>query len=161
MSQIKKKQIPNRVILLLIILMLSFGLNHQSLAQNLASVELTNNTKIKISADNPPVPSYLKHSKKAQQQAAKKQKKDTLGTVIIKMLKALFLIIALFLGIIALVAKNKHKFGIKSQISEEPRKKDTTNLHNPAETNIQPEKIITIDQEFRSLVFDFFNINKS
>jgi hypothetical protein len=141
--------------------MLSFVLNHQSLAQNIALPQ-SSADKIKISAENPPLPSYLKHSKKAQELTEKqkeKQKNDTLWAVIIKMLKALFLAIALFLGLIAIFFKNKDKFQGKTPVSSKKQEEiEPTVLPNDA-PHTQP-KIISTDNKIRNLVFNFFNINK-
>jgi hypothetical protein len=144
--------------------MLSFGFNCQSLAQSSVDNQSHAN-KIKISADNPPVPSYLSHSKKALQIAEKqkeKQKKDSLWTVISKMLKALFLAIALFFALIAILVKNKDKFNFKQHkpvsanktIKQSEPEKTAQNIHE-----IKPE-IISGDKQIRNLVFKFFNINK-
>jgi|GEM_PF-5889785 len=138
--------------------MLSFVLNHQSLAQNIAPQQ-NNADKIKISAENPPIPSYLKHSKKAQE-LSEKQKNDTLWAVIIKMLKALFLAIALFLGLIAIFFKNKDKFQGKTPISSKKQEEEIEPTAQTSNTpNAQP-KIINIDNKIRNLVFNFFNMNK-
>ena len=144
--------------------MLSFGLNHQSLVQNCAYAE-SNADKIKISAENPPVPSYLKHSKKAQEQAKKQQKipqKNTLWAVIIKMLKALILAVALFFGVAAILMKNKDKFQGKSPVSLAKAIKEESAL-----TQVEPEIAINMqnqikspEKQLRDLVFNFFNMNK-
>jgi hypothetical protein len=141
--------------------MLSFVLNHQSLAQNIAPQQ-NNADKIKISAENPPIPSYLKHSKKAQELSEKqkeKQKNDTLWILIIKMLKALFLTIALFLGLVAIFFKNKDKFQGKTPIPSKQHEKIEPNTPTEDIQNTQP-KIINTDNKIRNLVFDFFNMNK-
>ncbi len=147
--------------------MLSFGFNNQSLAQNLSESQ-PNGGKIKISADTPSVPSYLSHSKKAKKQAAQQkkeqQKKATLWEIITKMMKALVLAIALFLGLIALFIKNKAKFetSSKSPISlakamkQDEGKVETETLKQP---NLKPESI-SPEKQFRDLVFKFFNMNK-
>lgn len=157
-----KQQSLNRFILFIITLMLSFVLNHQSLAQNIAPQQ-NNADKIKISAENPPIPSYLKHSKKAQELSEKqkeKQKNDTLWAVIIKMLKALFLAIALFLGLIAIFFKNKDKFQGKTPVSSKKQEEEIEPTIKTGDTpNVQP-KIINTDNKIRNLVFNFFNMNK-
>ncbi len=142
--------------------MLSFGLNHQGLVQNCVYAE-SNADKIKISAENPPVPSYLKHSKKAQEQAKKKQKipqKNTLWAVIIKMLKALILAVALFFGVAAILMKNKDKFQGKSPVSlAKAIKEDEPDAKPQNIPPIKPE-ITSGDKQIRNLIFNFFNMNK-
>lgn len=154
--------------------MLSFGFIDQSLAQNVTDAQSHAN-KIKISADNPPVPSYLKHSKKAKQQAElqKQQKKDSPLSIIGKMLKALFLAIALFLGLVAVFVKNKDKFNFNFKIDsqspislaqaikqEEPIKPEIQPQDEiKIDTPIKPE-IISADKQIRTLVFNFFQLNK-
>jgi hypothetical protein len=146
--------------------MLSFGFNNQGLAQNVSDAQF-HSDKIKISAENPPVPSYLRHSKKALKNAELKQKKekDSLWTAASKMLKALFLSLALFFALIALLVKNKDKFNLKGQTpislakamkQEEP---EATTESKADTQNIQPE-VISADKQIRNLVFKFFNMNK-
>lgn len=139
--------------------MLSFGFNNQSLAQNVSDTQFHAN-KIKISADNPPVPSYLSHSKKARKITTKQQKKDTPKAIIGKMFKALFLAIAMFFGLVALLFKNKDR--IENQwplLLAKMTQKSVPKSETETTPEIQPE-IINADKQIRHLVFKFFNINK-
>jgi len=156
----KQHQKTNRLFLLLIILTLSFGFNSQSLAQNVEDNQSHAN-KIKISADATEIPSYLKHSKKAQNLSEQQQqKKTTPKSIIGKMFKALFLAIALFFGLVAILIKNKDKFKGQTPISlAKTIKQDAPNIKTESTIKIQPE-IISADKQIRNLVFDLFNLNK-
>lgn len=145
-------------------MILSFGFIDRSLAQNVVDSQFQAN-KIKISADNAPVPEYLKHSKQAQKNIVE-QKKAPTSSIIGKMLKALFLAIALFLGLIAVFVKNKDKFKGNQQppISlskvikqDEPKIETATEIKAPEP--IKPE-VLNGDAKIKNLVFNFFKLNK-
>lgn len=138
--------------------MLSFGFYDQSLAQKYSDLQ-TKTTQSAINRKKAIYPSkYGMDSESSKSQAPKKKK--TVGTVIMELVRALILVIALFLGLAAYIAKHKDKFkNIKlpnalKNVPQEPKA--------PQETEIKHTKreLDTRDRKVKELVFKFFEINK-
>lgn len=149
-----------KILSIILFLILSFGFCTQSLAQNYSDLQVrTTQKSIKRKAIYPS--KYGMDSESTTK--VPKKKKETLWDLIMKMLKALILVVALFLGIAAYIAKHKDKFknielpnALKNVPIEEPKKPE-------AEEQITQKNIPEINSEdakLRESVFKFFEINK-
>lgn len=154
-----------KILIILSILVLSLNFNHSSLATD-------GNTSVKNEVVNQ---SAVKNeNNKVNQKSASSNDIQSLvmqddydwGKIISKVLRALFLGIAAFLGLIAfLVIKNRNKFNKNiNEINEEshvvPSSENTTESHLSQQNDDSNSKTNSNSDELVSAVYNFFNINK-
>ena len=148
--------------------MLSFGSSAQSLAQKYSDLQ-TKTTQTAVKRKRTIDPAKYDLGTDSAKKPNKQKKKKTFGTLIKEMVRSLILIIALFLGITAYIAKHKDKFkniklpnalknvvikedinATQSDIAEEEVKETPNSV-----PNLDPR-----DAKIKELAFKFFEINK-
>ncbi|MDD3419271.1 MAG: hypothetical protein PHE78_01580 [Candidatus Gastranaerophilales bacterium] len=154
-----KRQNQNNILILILLGVLSFGFNHNpSFAQ---FSELQTKTIKQASQKTAILPS--KYGLEGDKEIIKTEKeaiKDSLS----KMLRALVLALALFLGLVAILIKKKgaatnlltkfQKHKSQNQNTEE----NTIKIEKTNQTNLSPED--QEDKRVKDLVFKFFEVNK-
>ena len=158
-----QKKASNFLILILL-LVLSFGFSTRCLAQKYSDLQTrTTQSAVKRTAIYPS--KYGMDSESSTKTT--KKKKETFGDLIMKMVRILILVIALFLGVAAYVAKHKDKFKnieLPNALKKVPVKekqilqKEET---SPDIQTIESKPILSSrDTKIKELVFKFFEINK-
>lgn len=145
----------NNVLIAILFLTLSFGFCTQSLAQNYSDFQVKTTQE---AAKRSPI--YVIKQKTAQKESTQtpEKKKQTFQDSFAKMIRALILAIALFLGLVAYLLKHKNKFknvelpNILKNTSEEGQKE--------IKTPNAPTELDSRDANIRKSVFKFFEINK-
>lgn len=151
-----KLQKQSKLVLLLIILMLSFGFNYQSLAGNYSDIQ----TKTTQSATVRRKAIYPSNYEVSSEEFQKNAKKNTFGDAIKKMVRALLLVIALFGALIAYLVKNKEKFK-KINILNKPTQASKPQPKLQAQqAQTPPQEIDPYEAKIRTLAFKFFKLNK-
>lgn len=151
----------NKILIAILFLMLSFGLCTQSLAQNYSDLQVkTTQSAIKRKAI---YPSKYGLDSEASTKTSK-AKKQTLGDLFMTMIKSLILVVALFLGIAALIAKHKDKFKnikLPNALKNVPTEEEKQKPKAPEQTQQNPaSELDSRDTNIRKSVFKFFEINK-
>lgn len=133
--------------------MLSFGFCTQSLAQKYSDLQ-AKTTQTAINRKKAIYPA--KYGMDSESTSVKKaKKKKSFGDVLMEMVRALILVVALFLAIAAYIFKHKDKF--KNINLPNSLKNVPVEEVNQAES---PQELDPHQRKIRDLVFKFFDINK-
>lgn len=143
----------NKFLLIILLFTLSFGFCAQSLAEKYSDLQ-TKTTQAAINRKKAIYPA--KYGMDNESPTVKKaKKKKSFGTVMMEMVRALVLVLALFLGVAAYIAKHKDKFknielpnALKNVPVEEIKQDEP------------PQELDPHQRKIRDLVFKFFDINK-